>query len=123
MSTSTRIFKSAWFAKAARKALIYDTALYEAVHQSAQALFRIGAIDKATLRDFDATCFAAPPSIEPEQIRATRAMPSEPRGLARLLNISASTVQKWESGAKRPGGSALKLLDVVSKHGADVLHA
>jgi len=34
-----------------------------------------------------------------------------------MLNISASTVQKWESGAKRPSGVALKLLDVVSRHG------
>jgi len=34
MNTSTRIFKSAWFAKAARKALIDDKALYEAVQQA-----------------------------------------------------------------------------------------
>jgi len=94
----------------------------EAVHQSAQALFRIGAIDKATLRDFDATCFAAPPPIEPEQIRALREQCQVSQGVfAKLLNISASTVQKWESGAKRPSGSALKLLEVVSKHGTDVL--
>jgi putative transcriptional regulator len=30
-------------------------------------------------------------------------------------------VQKWESGAKRPSGMALKLLAVVEKHGLDVL--
>jgi len=40
---------------------------------------------------------------------------------ARMLNTSASTVQKWESGTKRPGGVALKLLDVVSRHGVNVL--
>jgi DNA-binding NtrC family response regulator len=32
-------------------------------------------------------------------------------------NASESTVQKWESGAKRPSGPALKLLGIVQKHG------
>jgi len=40
---------------------------------------------------------------------------------ARYLNTSESTVQKWESGAKRPSGLALKLLAVVEKHGLKVL--
>jgi len=95
---------------------------FEAVHQSAQALFRVGAMDKATLRDFDVACFAAPPVLEPEQIRALRERCQASQGVfARMLNTSASTVQKWESGSKRPGGVALKLLDVVARHGANVL--
>lgn len=40
---------------------------------------------------------------------------------ARYLNTSESTVQKWETGAKRPSGMALKLLSVVQKHGLEVL--
>ena len=40
---------------------------------------------------------------------------------ARHLNTSESTVEKWESGAKKPSGMALKLLDVVEKHGLKVL--
>ena len=40
---------------------------------------------------------------------------------ARYLNTSESTVQKWETGAKRPSGLALKLLSVVEKHGLQVL--
>ncbi|EFS5049150.1 transcriptional regulator, partial [Salmonella enterica] len=40
---------------------------------------------------------------------------------ARYLNTSVSTVQKWESGAKRPSGMSLKLLNVVQKHGLKVL--
>jgi putative transcriptional regulator len=30
-------------------------------------------------------------------------------------------VQKWESGAKRPSGPALKLLGIVQKHGLRML--
>lgn len=32
-----------------------------------------------------------------------------------------STVEKWETGAKRPSGMALKLLAVIEKHGLEVL--
>jgi putative transcriptional regulator len=40
---------------------------------------------------------------------------------ARYLNTSESTVEKWETGAKRPSGMALKLLSLVQKHGLEVL--
>lgn len=40
---------------------------------------------------------------------------------ASLLNISPSTVQKWEIGDKRPSGSSLKLLNVVKRHGLSAL--
>lgn len=40
---------------------------------------------------------------------------------ARYLNTSESTVEKWETGAKRPSGMALKLLAIVEKHGLQVL--
>jgi len=39
----------------------------------------------------------------------------------RYLNTSVSTVQKWQTGEKRPSGAVLKLLDAVSRHGMDVL--
>ena len=60
---------------------------FEAIHASAQALQKIGAIDKATM----------------------------------YLNTTESTVQKWETGANRPSGMALKLLNIVQKHGLKVL--
>jgi putative transcriptional regulator len=40
---------------------------------------------------------------------------------ARYLNTSESTVEKWETGAKKPSGMALKLLTVVQKHGLQIL--
>ena len=42
-------------------------------------------------------------------------------GVSRVLNTSESTVEKWETGAKRPSGMALKLLAIVQKHGLQVL--
>jgi putative transcriptional regulator len=40
---------------------------------------------------------------------------------ARTLNTSESTVEKWESGVKKPSGMALKLLTIVQKHGLQML--
>ena len=40
---------------------------------------------------------------------------------ARYLNTSESTVQKCETGQKKPSGMALRLLRVVQKHGLEVL--
>lgn len=95
---------------------------FEAIHSSTRALFKVGAIDKATLRDFDSSCLVVPQEIAPEQIKQLRERShvSQPV-FAKYLNTSESTVQKWESGAKRPSGMALKLLAVVQKHGLEVL--
>ncbi len=40
---------------------------------------------------------------------------------AALLNVSASTVQKWEQGKKAPGAAASRLLQIVEEHGLGVL--
>jgi putative transcriptional regulator len=94
----------------------------EAAHASASALFGVGAIDKATMREFDELCIAKTPVYSASQIKKIRekAKVSQPI-FARYLNTSESTIQKWESGTKRPSGMALKLLDIVQKHGLGVL--
>jgi putative transcriptional regulator len=33
---------------------------FEAIHSSASAMYKVGVIDKATMRSFDASCFATP---------------------------------------------------------------
>jgi putative transcriptional regulator len=95
---------------------------FEAIHASAVALHAVGAIGKATMREFDESCLTAPPAFEPRQIKQLRESNrvSQPV-FARYLNTSESTVEKWETGAKRPSGMALKLLAVVQKHGLEVL--
>jgi putative transcriptional regulator len=82
----------------------------------------VGGIDKATMRQFDATCLTTPPLLAPEQIKQLREREhvSQPV-FALYLNTSESTVQKWETGNKQPSGMALKLLAVVQKHGLQVL--
>ena len=100
----------------------FKSEAFEAIHASAVALHRVGAISKATLREFDQSCLIAPPAFAPSEIKRIReqAHVSQPV-FARYLNTSESTVQKWESGSKRPSGMALKLLAVVQKHGLQML--
>ncbi|CRM29005.1 helix-turn-helix domain-containing protein [Pseudomonas marginalis] len=101
----------------------YESEILESVHQSAKALYAIGAINKTTLREFDEACLAKiPAQIPAEQIKQLRESShvSQPV-FARYLNTSASTVKKWESGEKQPSGMALKLLSIVQKHGLEIL--
>lgn len=93
----------------------------EAIHSSAKALFKVGAIDKVTMRKFDISCIARP-DLSAEEIKLIREQNqlSQPV-FANYLRTSESTIQKWETGAKRPSGAAMKLLAVVQKHGLSVL--
>ncbi|MHB1271843.1 MAG: helix-turn-helix domain-containing protein [Rhodanobacter sp.] len=99
----------------------YKSDAFEAIHSAAQGMFRSGTIEKSTMRSFDASCLAVP-APEPQQIKSLRESHhvSQPV-FARYLNTSESTVEKWETGAKRPSGMALKLLAIVQKHGLQVL--
>jgi putative transcriptional regulator len=95
---------------------------FEAIHSSVSAMFKVGAIDKATMRRFDASCLAVPAQLEPARIKQIRESQNVSQPVfARYLNTSESTIEKWETGAKRPSGMALKLLDIVEKHGLKML--
>jgi len=100
----------------------YRSDAFAAIHGAAKALSKVGAIDNATMRDFDIACLTPISEFGPEDIRRLREdnRVSQPV-FARYLNTSESTVQKWETGAKRPSGMALKLLTIVRKHGLQVL--
>lgn len=83
----------------------YKSDAYEAIHSSAKAMYKVGTIDKATLRSFDDSCLTGPVSLEPDEIKALREKNQVSQPVFALhLNTSVSTVQKWETGAKRPSG-------------------
>ncbi len=95
---------------------------FEAIHSAVEGMYKTGTIDKATMKTFDETCLIVPQELTPPEIKALREKNhvSQPV-FARYLNTSESTVQKWETGAKRPSGPALKLLSIVQKHGIELL--
>jgi putative transcriptional regulator len=95
---------------------------FEAIHSSVSGMLRAGTIDKTTMRRFDESCLIIPSAIAPAEIKKLREKNhvSQPV-FARYLNTSESTVEKWETGAKKPSGMALKLLTIVQKHGLQIL--
>ena len=100
----------------------FKSPAFEAIHSAAAGLYSVDAIAQETMRSFDETCISRVSDFQPGEIKALRDQlnVSQP-GFARYLNTSVSTIQKWGSGAKRPGGLALKLLNIVQKHGLEVL--
>ncbi len=101
---------------------VHKSSAFAAIHSSAKALRKVGAIDKATMRDFDFACLAAMPHLAARDIKRLREANKVSQPVfARYLNTSESTIEKWETGAKRPSGMALKLLAIVQKHGLQVL--
>lgn len=95
---------------------------FEAIHSAAAGLRRAKVIDKRTMRQFDEMCIAETPDFDAKAVASIRkaAKVSQPVFTA-YLNTSVSTVQKWETGAKHPSGMAAKLLQVIQKHGIEVL--
>lgn len=100
----------------------YKSDAFESIHESARALHRVGVFDKATMRDFDFACLSPVSTFAPRDIQKLREANKVSQPVfARYLNTSESTVEKWETGAKRPSGMAIKLLTIVQKHGLQVL--
>lgn len=53
-----------------RKRKQYKSEALAAIHETMKALHQIQAIDKKTMRDFDAACLVDLSEMEPEEIRA-----------------------------------------------------
>jgi putative transcriptional regulator len=100
----------------------YKTDAFEAIHSAAIGLYRADGMDRATMKTFDIACLKVPAPLAPAKIKRIRlAQKVSQPVFARYLNTSESTVEKWETGAKKPSGMALKLLSVVEKHGLKML--
>jgi putative transcriptional regulator len=96
----------------------YQSDAFAAIHETMEALHEIGAVNKQTMREFDAACLAPIHVMSPEEIRELRDRErlSQPV-FARYMNVSKNLVSDWERGVKKPGGPALRLLAVVKKNG------
>jgi putative transcriptional regulator len=105
-----------------RTAPKYKGDVFEALHSSASALHRVGAMDDQTMRNFDVACIESPAPWSKTKVRKLRKQyhMSQPV-FAAHLNSTPSTIAQWESGAKRPSKIAAKLLQVLAKHGPDIL--
>lgn len=85
-------------------------------------LYKAGAINKVTMREFDVMCPAPVREFSAVDIKRLRERLkfSQPV-FARHLHTTASTVRKWEQGETRPAGPALKLLNVIADKGLQAI--
>src|SRR5271170_6913515 len=100
----------------------YRSDAFAVIHEAAEALHHVGAINKVTMREFDETCHKVVEEIKPSQIRALREREHVSQPIfARYLNVSTNLVSDWEHGKRKPGGSALRLLRIIQKHGIETI--
>lgn len=99
-----------------KKSKILDTVL-----ETAKGLHDIGVIDGITMREFEAFTFKPVPQFSAQDIKSIRlrAKVSQPV-LAQLMNVSPSTVKKWETGENHPAGPALRLLNLIQDNGINI---
>lgn len=94
----------------------------QTVLETAKDLHAAGLIDKATMRRFDVLSLPQVRNYTPSQIKALRKRCNVSQAVfAKHLNVTTSSLQKWEIGDKKPNGTALKLLDLVDRKGLEVL--
>jgi putative transcriptional regulator len=93
------------------------------VHEAIADLHKICAVDKTTMRRFDALCLESNvQKYSPGEIRALRERLNISQSvLASAINASLNSIQKWERGVKRPSGTALKLLSLLDRKGLETL--
>ncbi len=101
----------------------HDTIL-SVVHETAKGLHEAGIMDRITMREFDALCLPAVKTYQPQEIRQLRLRYRFSQAVfAAYLNVSTTSVASWESGEKKPGPAAIKLLNLVDRKGIEaVIH-
>ncbi|HCE50859.1 MAG TPA: transcriptional regulator [Shewanella baltica] len=74
------------------------------------------------MRKFDALCLPELAEFSAADIKELRTSNKVSQPVfAQYLNVSLSSVQKWEQGKRHPDGPALKLLNIVKKQGVEIL--
>lgn len=100
-----------------RKSRILDE-----IHETAHGLHGAGLISKRRMGEFEALCHLAVQDMPPKKIKSLREKAQISQAvLAAILNISLSTVQKWEIGDKKPSGPSLKLLNLIERKGLEAV--
>ncbi len=100
----------------------YRSAATAAIHEGVSDLHKVGAVDKMTMRKFDALCLTPIQEMTPRKIRALRTREKTSQTVfAAYLNVTPGLVSQWERGEKKPQGASLKLLSLVEKKGLEIV--
>ena len=96
--------------------------ILKVVQKKKKGLYDAGLLEAETMRTFDALCLPPVHELSPRQIKRIRLREKVSQPVfAAFLNITPSTIKKWETGEKHPCGTSLKLLNLVEKKGLEAL--
>jgi len=83
-------------------------------------LYRDGAVDEVTMREIHTLCLPDVKEYSADNIVELRKkIHLSQAAFAAVVNVSPSTVQKWERGVKKPTGSSKRLFDIIERKGLD----
>ncbi len=90
------------------------------VHETAKGLRDADIMNEITMREFDALCLFPVKTYQPQEIKEIRLRYRVSQAVfAAYLNVSKTSVASWESGGKKPGPAAVKLLNLVDRKGIE----
>ena len=106
--------------QAARRCIV--SKIIESLRGDLATLVEAGAINKVTMREFDAICPPPVRAFGAADIKRLRERLKFSQPVFALhLHTSASTVRKWEQGETHPTGPALKLLNIIADKGLQAI--
>ena len=81
-------------------------------------------MDSITIKEIEVLNLSEIKLLQPSEIKKTRLREKVSQAvMAKILNVTPSTYQKWERGEVHPKGANLKLLWLVHNHGIDYILA
>jgi putative transcriptional regulator len=79
-------------------------------------------MDEMTMCEFDALCLPPVKTYKPQEIKQIQLRYRVSQAVfASYMNVSKTSVASWESGGKKPGSTAIKLLNLVDQKGIEAL--
>jgi putative transcriptional regulator len=98
----------------------YRSPIHAAIHEGIEDLYKVGIIDKHTMRRFDDSCLTPVRDLTPDEIRTIRLREGASQAVfARYLNVTPNLISQWERGEKHPQGPSLKMLTLVGTKGLE----
>jgi len=83
-------------------------------------LYQDGAVDEITMREIHSLCLPNVKDYSADKIIELRKKTHlSQAAFAAVVNVSPSTVQKWERGVKKPTGSSKRLFDIIERKGLE----
>jgi len=83
-------------------------------------LHKDGAVDEITMREIHTLCLPDIKEYSAARIIELRKNTHlSQAAFAAVVNVSPSTVQKWERGVKKPTGSSQRLFDIIERKGLE----